>query len=53
MQIAIFYNDGSIFVKFNKDKFIKLLTEYIQKYRSVEKAIEKIETELKKKTISK
>jgi len=51
MRMAILYKNNEIYVEFGPEKFKPLLKEYIKKYGDSDKAIDKMEEELKKETL--
>ena len=53
IRFAALYNDKNIYAEFSSEKFKKLLTKYVAKYKSVEIALNKIEEDLKKEIIHK
>jgi hypothetical protein len=53
LQIAIFYEDNNIFVKLNREAFIKSLKKHLQNINNIDEAISKIEKEIKRKTLTK
>lgn len=51
MQIAIFYEDQTIFVKYTPDEFIDSLEKYIGQGKTPREAVQQIIKDLKDKTI--
>lgn len=50
MRVAIVYSEKEIFVEFTPGVFKELLKTYYEEYGSIDKAMDRIEKELKKKT---
>lgn len=53
LKAAIIYDDGGVYVELPPDVFKALLKEYLNEYASVDKAIDRIIFDLKKKTLYK
>jgi hypothetical protein len=50
LRPAIIYKEKNIFVEFTPAKFVKLLKQYFNKTKDIEKAIEQIIEDLKEET---
>ena len=55
LKVAVIYTDDleKVFISFEPETFTKLLEGYYKEYKSIKKAMQMIEFDLKKKTMYK
>ena len=53
MRIAIFYDDGRIYVEFEPEKFRELFKHYLRKHKTINAAFDQIIIDLKKAALTK
>lgn len=47
LRIAILYEDNNVLLEFSPEKFHKLLKNYFEKYKDIDKTLEEIIKEIK------
>jgi hypothetical protein len=50
LKVAIIYEDGKVWIEFLPEKFRELLKKYFKETKSIDKALDKIITEIKQET---
>ncbi len=53
LRLAIIYEDKKVYVDFTPAKFREILKKYYKKYKSIDKAMDMVESDLKKETMTK